>query len=142
MSGDAEQDYFADGLSEDIITALSHFRELFVIARNTTFAYKGATPNIRELGATLGVQYVLEGSVRRAGTRLRLNAQLIEACGGGHVWAQRYDRELTDIFDVQDELTASIVGALGVALRGEGLRRARAKAPDRFNAYDLVLRAS
>ncbi len=142
LSGDAEQDYFADGLTEDIITALSHFRELFVIARNTTFAYKGTSPNIPELGATLGVQYVVEGSVRRAGNRLRLNAQLIEASGGGHVWAQRYDRELTDIFDVQDELTASIVGALGLALRSEGLERARAKAPDQLNAYDLVLRAS
>lgn len=116
MSGDAEQEYFADGMTEDIITDLSKASGLFVIARNSSFAYKGQSPDIRQVCRELGVRHVLEGSVRKAGKRVRISAQLIEGSGGGHIWAERYDRDLEDIFAVQDEVTREIVSALQVEL--------------------------
>jgi TolB-like protein/DNA-binding winged helix-turn-helix (wHTH) protein len=112
MSGDPNQEHFADGITEDLITGLSHIRWLFVIARNSTFQYKGRCPDIRQVGRELGVRYVLEGSVRRHGKRLRISAQLIDATGGGHHWAERYDRELGDIFAVQDEITRSVAAVV------------------------------
>jgi adenylate cyclase len=141
LSGDAAQDYFADGLTEDIITSLSHFRELFVIARNSTFAYKGRPVDVQRIGRELGVRYVLEGSVRRTTDQVRITAQLIDASTGGHVWAGKYDERLKDIFAVQDTLTTQIVGALGVTIRGIERERALVKAPDHLTAYDLMLRA-
>ena len=111
MSGDPEQEYFSDGITEDIITALSKFRWFFVIARNSSFTYKGKSVDVKQVAEELGVRYVLEGSVRKAGSRVRISAQLIDAATGNHVWAERYDRELADIFDLQDEMTATIVGA-------------------------------
>ncbi len=141
MSGDAEQGYFADGISEDIITDLSKVSGLFVIARNSSFAYRGKSPDIRNVCRELGVRYVLEGSVRRAGDRVRINAQLIEGTGGGHVWADRFDRDLADIFAVQDEVTREIVGALKVALTaGEETQREGRRKVDP-EAYDLYVRA-
>jgi adenylate cyclase len=110
MSGDSEQEYFADGMTEDIITSLSRFRSLFAIARNSTFAYKGKSPDVREVARELGVRYILEGSVRRGGDRIRITGQLIDAATGNHLWAERYDRELQDIFAVQDEITQTVVG--------------------------------
>jgi adenylate cyclase len=141
LSGDPEQGYFADGITEDIITDLSKVSGLFVIARNSSFAYKGRALDIRRISRELGVRYVLEGSVRRAG-RIRINAQLIDATTGGHIWAERYDRELEDIFAVQDEVTRTIVGALKVKLTaGEEARRgSRGKVNP--EAYDLLVRAS
>ena len=116
MSNDPEQEYFGDGLTDDIITDLSKISGLFVIARNSVFAYKGQTINIPEVGRALGVSHVLESSVRKAGYRVRINVQLIEAATGGHVWAERYDRELTDIFALQDDVRQRIVRALEVKL--------------------------
>ena len=116
MSGDAEQEYFSDGMSEDIITDLSKVSELFVIARGSAFVYKGKAGNIPEICAALGVRFALEGSVRKAGNRVRINAQLIDRLSGGHIWAERYDREITDIFDVQDDVTQKIVSGLKVQL--------------------------
>ena len=112
LSDDPEQDYFADGIVEDIITGLSKFRSLLVTARNSTFSYKGTSPNVQQVGKTLGVRYVVEGSVRRAGDRIRVTAQLIDALDGNHVWAERYDRQLVDLFDLQDEITGYIVSTL------------------------------
>jgi len=141
MSGDPEQGYFADGITEDIITDLSKVSGLFVIARNSSFAYKGQSPDIRKVSRELGVRYVLEGSVRRAADRIRINAQMIDGATGGHLWAERYDRELSDIFTVQDEVTRTIVGALKVRLTSgeESQREARAKIKP--EAYDLLVRA-
>ena len=112
MSGEAEQEYFADGISEDTITALSKLPQLFVIARNSSFTFKGRNVNVQEVGQKLGVRYVLEGSVRKSGNRVRITAQLIDAATGGHLWAERFDRDLTDIFAVQDDVTQHIIGAL------------------------------
>ena len=112
MSGDVEQEYFADGMVEEFITGLSRVRSFFVIARNSSFAYKGKSPDVRQVGRELGVGYVLEGSVRKAGNRVRITGQLIDGLSGNHVWAQRYDRDLEDIFAVQDEITATLVGAI------------------------------
>ena len=116
MSGDAEQEYFADGISEDIITALSKLSQLFVIARNSSFTFKGKNVHVGEVGKSLGVRYVLEGSVRKSGARVRITAQLIDATTGGHLWAERFDREMTDIFAVQDDVTTHIVNALALNL--------------------------
>ena len=116
MSGDQEQEYFSDGITEDIITDLSKVAGLLVIARNSSFAYRGRNVDIRVVGRELGVRSVLEGSIRRAGNRVRITAQLIDAADGGHIWAERYDRDLTDIFAVQDEVTLHIVNALKVTL--------------------------
>ena len=140
MSGDAEQDYFADGISEDIITALSKLPQLFVIARNSSFTFKGKNVNVQEAGRTLGVRYVLEGSVRKSGNRVRITGQLIDATTGGHLWAERFDRELTEIFAVQDDVTQQIVGALALNLtKGEQqhLTHERTSNPE---AYDCYLR--
>jgi len=141
MSGDPEQEYFSDGMTEDIITDLSKVSGLFVIARNSSFAYKGQSPDIRKVSRELGVRYVLEGSVRKAGQRVRINAQLIEGPTGGHVWADRFDRNLEDIFEVQDEVTREIVNALKVALTPEEKSRRAVKGGVNPEAYDLVVRA-
>ena len=141
MSGDPEQEYFSDGISEDIITALSQFRSLFVIARNSSFSYKGRSVKVQDIGRDLGVAYIVEGSVRKAGNRVRVTAQLIEAATGNHIWAEKYDRELADIFDVQDELVRSIASALPGRLDEVGLERARRKPSENLTAYDYFLRA-
>ena len=140
MSGDAEQEYFADGITEDLITLLSQIRWFFVIARNSSFAYKGKSPDIRAVARELGVAYVLEGSVRKAGSRVRVTAQLIDGASGNHVWAQRYDRDLEDIFAVQDEITATLVGAIEPELGKAERERARAKRPDDLRAWELYQR--
>ena len=114
MSGDPEQEYFSDGITEDIITELSRFRSLFVIARNSSFHYKGQSPKVQDVGRELGVQYVVEGSVRKAGNRVRVTAQLVEAATGNHIWAERYDRDLEDIFAVQDELVHTITATVSI----------------------------
>jgi TolB-like protein/class 3 adenylate cyclase/Tfp pilus assembly protein PilF len=141
MSGDVEQDYFADGMVEDIITGLARIKWLFVIARNSSFAYKGKSVNVKEVGRELGVRYVLEGSVRRATDRVRVTGQVIEAETGRHVWADRYDRTLDDVFAIQDELTMSVVAAIEPSLRQAEIERVKRKRPDSLDAYDLVLRA-
>ncbi len=142
MSGEPDQNYFADGIAEDIITELSQFRDLFVIAHNSTFAYKGRTSvGVRQVARELGVRYVLEGSVRKAANRVRITAQLIDAETGGHLWAQRYDRELADIFAVQDEVTQSIAAVLPGRLEAADLEHARRKPPANMAAYDYFLRA-
>ena len=140
MSGDPEQEYFSDGITEDIITDLSKVAGLFVIARNSVFAYKGKSINVAEVGRELGVRHVLEGSVRKAGNRVRITAQLIDGADGGHLWADRYDRDLQDIFAVQDEVTQKIVAALQVKLsEGERARLAH-KDTENLEAYDELLR--
>jgi adenylate cyclase len=141
MSGDAEQDYFADGMVEDIITGLARIKWLFVIARNSSFAYKGKSVNVKQVGRELGVRYVLEGSVRKATNRVRVTGQVIEAETGRHIWADRYDRTLDDIFAIQDELTMSVVAAIEPNLRQAEIERVKRKRPDNLDAYDLVLRA-
>ncbi|HEX6120050.1 MAG TPA: adenylate/guanylate cyclase domain-containing protein [Dongiaceae bacterium] len=140
MSGDAEQEYFSDGITEDIITELSRFRNLLVIARNSSFVYKGMSINVGRVAHELGVDYVLEGSVRRAGSRVRITAQLVDASSGKHIWAERYDRELADVFAVQDDVTINIVGALTVELEDEVLGRAKRKRPENLQAYEHWLR--
>ena len=141
LSGDPEQEYFSDGLTEDIITALSRNRDLFVIARNSTFQYKGQAVKPETVARKLGVRYLVEGSVRKSDNRVRVTAQLIEAAGGGHVWAETYDRELADIFAVQDQLTQQITVRAGVAVAAADRERAQQRAPADLSAYDLVLRA-
>jgi TolB-like protein len=141
MSGDAEQDYFADGVVEDIITALSRIRWFFVIARNSSFTYKGKAVDIRQVGRELGVRYVLEGSVRKAGNKVRITGQLIEASSARHVWAEKFDGDLADIFDLQDRITESIVGAIEPSLLSAEIARAEHKPTANLDAYDLYLRA-
>src|SRR4051812_41208707 len=141
MSGDIEQDYFSDGISEDIITALSRLRWFFVIARNSSFAYKGKSVQIRQLAEDLGVGYVLEGSVRKSGGRVRITAQLIDAASGNHIWAERYDRALADVFDVQDEITEAIIAAIEPQLYAAEDFRAKRKPPESLDAWELVMRA-
>ena len=141
MSGDPEQEYFADGIVEDIIAGLSRIKWLFVIARNSSFTYKGKPIDVRQVARELGTRYVLEGSVRRAGERVRLTAQLIEAQTGRNLWAERYDRLLDDIFAVQDEITMSVIGAIEPNLRKVEVDRVMRKRPDNLDAYELVLRA-
>ncbi len=140
MSGDPEQEYFADGVAEDIITALSKYGWFFVTARNSSFTYKGAAIDIKQVGSELGVRYVLEGSVRKAGTRVRVTAQLIEAASGNHIWAERYDRELADIFDLQDDITIAVVGAVEPELAIAERDRATRKPTDSLDAWDLYQR--
>ena len=140
MSGDPEQEYFADGLVEDIITGLSYIRWLFVIARNSSFTYKGKPVDIKLVGRELGVRYVLEGSVRKGGNRVRITAQLIDTVSGAHVWAERYDRDLSDIFAVQDELTATVAGLIEPALAQAEQQRAMRKPPDRLDAWEAYQR--
>jgi adenylate cyclase len=141
MSGDPEQEYFVDGMVEEIIMALSRIRWLFVIARNSTFSYKSLAIDLKRVGRELGVRYVLEGSIRKAGNRVRITAQLIESATAAHVWADRYDRALDDIFALQDELAISVVGAIEPTLRKVEIDRARRKRPESLDAYDLYLRA-
>jgi adenylate cyclase len=139
MSGDPEQEYFADGITEDIITDLSKVSGLFVIARNSSFAYKGKSPDVRQVCRELGVRHVLEGSVRKAGRRVRITAQLIDGASGGHLWAERYDRDLEDIFAVQDEVTAQIVAALKVALTSGERSRRESRGKVDPEAYDCLV---
>jgi TolB-like protein/DNA-binding SARP family transcriptional activator/Flp pilus assembly protein TadD len=141
MSGDPDQEYFADGISEDLITGLSHIHWLFVIARNSTFVYKHRAVDVKQVARELGVRYVLEGSVRRTGKRLRISAQLIDAMTGGHHWAERYDRELGDIFAVQDEITRSVAAAIEPRLLAAEGVRALSRSADDLGAWDLVARA-
>ena len=141
LSGDPEQDYFADGIVEDIITGLARIKWIFVIARNSSFAYRGRAIDVKQVGRELGVRYVLEGSVRKSSNRVRIAAQLIDTATGAHLWADRYDRALDDIFAVQDELTISVVGIIEPTLRQTEIERARRKRPDSLDAYDLYLRA-
>jgi adenylate cyclase len=140
MSGDPEQEYFSDGITEDLITDLSKLSGLFVIARNSVFTYKGKAVEIAEVSRKLGVRYVAEGSVRKAGNRVRINAQLVDATTGGHLWAERYDRELHDIFALQDEVTQKIVFALKIQLTPEEQARFRQAPTDNLEAYDSFLR--
>jgi adenylate cyclase len=141
ISGDPEQDYFADGIVEDIITTLTRFPSLFVVSRNSAFTYKGRPADIKQVGRELGVRYVLEGSIRKGGNRVRISSQLIRTDSDAHVWADAYDRELSDIFALQDEITASVVGAILPSLQQAEIERARIKPPESLDAYDLYLRA-
>jgi adenylate cyclase len=142
MSAGKDQEYFADGIAEDIITGLSRSRAFFVSARNSSFTYKGGPVDVKQVAGELGVRYVLEGSVRKGGDRMRITAQLIDATTGNHVWAERYDRQLDDIFAVQDEITANIVGVVAPEVIGAEMRRARRKDPASMNAWDCVMRAN
>jgi TolB-like protein len=141
LSGDPEQEYFADGVVEEIITGLSRIKWLFVIARNSSFAYKGRTLDVKQIGRELGVRYVMQGSLRKAAKRVRISAQLIEAETGLHLWAERFDRHLDDIFALQDEITLSVVGAIEPSLRLAEAERVKRKRPDNLDAYDLLLQA-
>jgi adenylate cyclase len=141
MSGDPEQEYFADGMVEEIITALSRFKWLFVIARNSSFTFKGKAVDIKEVGRRLGVRYVLEGSVRKASGRVRITGQLIDAATGAHIWADRFERDLTDIFALQDDVTVAVVSAIQPKLLQTEIRLATRRRPDNLTAYDFFLRA-
>ena len=141
MSGDAEQEYFVDGMVEDIITGLSRIKWLFVIARNSSFVYKGKAVDIRQVGRELGVRYVLEGGVRKSGNRLRITAQLIEAETGAHLWADRFDGALDDVFELQDQITDKVIGIVEPSLQRSEIERARQKHPESLGAHDLYLRA-
>ncbi len=140
MSGDPEQEYFADGVVEEIITALSHLQWLFVIARNSSFTYKGRSVDVKQIGRELGVRYVLEGSVRKAGNRVRITGQLVDALTRAHLWADRFDGELEDIFDLQDQITASVMGAIAPKLEQAEIERAKRKPTESLDAYDYFLR--
>lgn len=141
MSGDPEQEYFTDGITEDIITELSRFHSLFVIARNSSFSYKGKSPDIRDVGKQLGVRYVLEGSIRRSANRIRVTAQLIDAITGNHIWAEKYDRLLEDIFAVQEELTQGIVIAVAPLVAAAELEKVHRRRPENLSAYEVAIRA-
>ncbi|MBS0527620.1 MAG: hypothetical protein JSS04_28620 [Proteobacteria bacterium] len=140
MSGDPEQEYFTDGITEDIITELSRFHSLFVIARNSSFSYKGKSPNIRQVGKELGVRYVLEGSIRKSSNRIRVTGQLIDTLTGNHIWAERYDRVLDDIFAVQEEVTQAIVAMIAPQIESTEQLKASRRRPDNLTAYELSLR--
>jgi TolB-like protein len=140
MSGDPEQEYFADGMVEDITTGLSSLRWLFVIARNSSFTYKGRAVDVKQVGRELGVRYVLEGSVRKAGSRVRITGQLIDASTGVHLWANRFDGDLADIFDLQDQVTSSVVGMIAPKLEQAEIERAKRKPTENLDAYDYFLR--
>src|SRR4029078_7110034 len=141
MSGDPDQEYFGDGIAEDIITALSKLRGFFVIARNSSFTYKGRAVDVKQVARELSVRYVLAGSVRKAGDRLRVTGQLIDASSGNHIWAERYDRPVADIFAVQDEITRNVVAEIQAALyEAEGLRL-KTQAPESLDAWGCVVRA-
>jgi adenylate cyclase len=141
LSGDPEQEYFADGVVEEIITALSRFRQLFIIARNSSFTYKGRAVDVKQVGRELGVRYVLEGAVRKAGNRVRITGQLIDTANGAHLWADRFDGAVEDIFDLQDQVTASVVGAIMPKLEEAEIERAKRKPTESLDAYDYYLRA-
>ena len=142
MSGDAEQEYFADGIVEEIITALSRNHQLFVIARNSSFTYKGRAVDVKQVGCELGVRYILEGSVRKAANRVRIATQLIDATTGSHIWADRFDGTLDDIFDMQDRVATSVVGAIARKLEKAEIERSKRKPTENLNAYDLFLRGT
>lgn len=142
MSGDPEQEYFSDGISEDIITGLSRFHLFFVIARNSSFVYKGNSVDVKQVARDLGVQYVLEGSVRKAGARVRITAQLIHAATDRHIWAERYDRGLEDIFAIQDEISEAIITAVAPAFASAEAQRAQRKAPENLDAWDYAMRGN
>jgi TolB-like protein len=141
MSGDLEQEYFSNGITEDIITELSRFSGLFVIARNSSFAFKGEPVDVRRIARELGVRYVLEGSIRRAGNRVRINAQLIDKETGSHIWAERYDRDLKDIFDLQEEITSKVVASIAPQIEMAEMERIRGSRSTKFTSYDLALKA-
>jgi adenylate cyclase len=141
MSGDPEQEYFADGMVEEITTAIARLPWLFVIARNSSFFYKGKAIDVKQVAQELGVRYVLEGSVRKGGNRVRITGQLIDAATGNHIWADRFDGALDDIFDLQDQVASSVVGAIEPRLRLSEIERAARKPTDNLGAYDLYLRA-
>jgi TolB-like protein/class 3 adenylate cyclase len=140
LSSDRDQEYFADGVVEEIITALSRFRGLFVIARNSSFAYKGRAVDVKQVGRELGVRYILEGSVRKAGSKVRITGQLIDVSSGAHLWADRFNGTLEDVFDLQDQVTASVVGAIARKLEQAEIERAKRKPTDSLDAYDFYLR--
>ena len=140
LSSDPEQEYFADGMVDDIITALSHFKALFVIARNSSFTYKGRAVDVKQVGRELGVRYVLEGSVRKAANRVRITGQLVDTATGAHLWAERFDGGLGDIFDLQDQVTESVVGAIAPAVEKAEIERAKRKPTESLDAYALYLR--
>jgi adenylate cyclase len=140
MSGDPEQEYFADGMVEEIITALSRFKSLFVIARNSSFAFKGKAVDVKEVGRRLGVRYVLEGSVRKASGKVRITGQLVDAVTGAHIWADRFERELTDIFALQDEVTVAVVSAVQPKLLQTEIAISTRRRPEDLTAYDFYLR--
>jgi len=142
MSGDPEQEYFVDGLVEDIITALTRFKSLFVIARNSTFTYKNRAVDIKQVGRELGVRYVLEGSVRKGGSRLRITGQVFDATTGGHIWADRYDGAFEDLFELQDQITEQVVGVLEPTIQKAEIERARRKHPEDMAAYDHFLKSA
>jgi len=142
LSGDPEQEYFTDGMVEDITTALSRIGWLFVIARNSSFTYKGKTVDVKQVGHELGVRYVLEGSVRKDGSRVRITGQLIDATTGGHIWADRFDGTLEDVFELQDRVTASVVGAIEPQLQRAEIQRAGRKPTESLDAYDYFLRGT
>jgi TolB-like protein len=139
MSGDPEQEYFADGMVEDIITALSRFESLFVIARNSSFTYKGKAVDIKQVGRELGVRYVLEGSVRKSGLKVRITGQLIDAASGTHLWADRFDGSLEDIFDLQDQVATSVVGLITPRVEQAEIERIKRKPTEKLDAYDIYL---
>jgi len=141
MSGDPEQEYFVDGMVEDIITGLSRIKWLFVIARNSSFVYKGKAIDVRQVGRDLGVRYVLEGGVRKVGSRVRITVQLLEADTGAHIWADKFDDALEHIFDLQDQITDLVVGIVEPSLQRSEIERSRRKRPEDLDAYDLYLRA-
>ncbi len=139
LSGDPEQEYFSDGMAEDLITDISKISGLFVVARNSSFAFKGQAIDVKEIAAKLGVKHILEGSVRKMGAKLRVNAQLIDVASGGHIWAERYDGDMADIFEFQDNIRAQIVSALRVSLTPTDKALTERKPTDSVEAYDLFL---
>src|SRR5437667_5346875 len=141
MSGDPEQEYFVDGMVEEIITALSRIRWLFVIARKSSFTYKGQAVDVKQVGRELGVRYVLEGSVRKAGGRVRITAQLIDAPSGTHLWAEHFDGSLEDVFELQDKVAVSVAGVIEPALQTAETARSASRPTSDLTAYDLYLRA-
>ena len=140
LSGDPQQQYFSDGFTEDIITELSRFRSLYVVARNSSFAFRGAAVDVRKLGRELGVRFVVEGSVRRAGDMIRISVQLLDASGGNHLWAERYDRPIAELFTVQDEVVQTIVATIAARLEGIEISGAKRQRTDSLVAYDCLLR--
>ena len=140
MSGDPEQVYFSDGITDDVITELSRFREFMVIARNSSFAFRGKSVDVREIGRALGAAYVIEGNVRRAGNRVRITVQLVDAATGMHLWAERYDRAVEDVFAVQEEIAQSIVATVAQRVFDAGETAARRRPPEDIRAYDLFLK--
>src|SRR5205823_7147584 len=140
LSSDPEQEYFADGMVDDIITALSHFKALFVIARNSSFTYKGRAVDVKQIGRELGVRYVLEGSVRKSANRVRITGQLIDSLSGAHLWADRFDGTLEDVFVLQDRVTETVVNAIAPRVEQAEIERSKSKSTDRLDAYDYYLR--